>query len=130
MNAIKDLYNCTLLDVSNSCLQVQICQSVLQYHQVMRIPDHAIHINHIPSILNENPPQNPWYLWVFKGKQNKYCWWKRNKKWKKSGRSSWHFTFKSVCLHPTTSALNIIKVTSGYHVAPVIRQCESRQFAC
>jgi len=54
MNAIKDLYNCTLLDVSNSCLQVQICQSVLQYHQVMRILDHAIHINHIPSILNEN----------------------------------------------------------------------------
>ena len=73
MSANKGLYNCTLLNDSNSCLQVQICQSVLQYRRVMRIPDPAIHTNHILLTVNENPSQNPWYLRVFKGKQNKYC---------------------------------------------------------
>jgi len=53
----------------------------------MRIPDPAIHTNHILLTVNENPRQTPWYLRVFKGKKNKYCLQNRNKKRNKSGRS-------------------------------------------
>jgi len=73
MSANKGLCNCTLVNDSNSCLQVQICQALLQYCGVMRIPDPAIHTNHIFLTFNENPPQIPLYFWVFKDKQNKCC---------------------------------------------------------